>query len=303
MGRRPARCYRQIKNKPYPKSRFCRGVPDPKIRIYDVGMKKKGVDEFPFCVHLVSWEKENVSSEALEAARIACNKYMTKSAGKDAFHLRVRVHPFHVLRINKMLSCAGADRLQTGMRGAFGKPQGVCARVAIGQVLLSVRCKDSNSQHAQEALRRAKFKFPGRQKIIVSRKWGFTKFNRADYVKLKQENRIQPDGVSAKVSLVSLRYLSPPMFMFSCLVITFKTRDAAASWMPWTLGQTQARTSFRAYPSRSLDRAVDFVPIPRVALASPGCVRIASQLALFCLVFNQQFWTPMLEKPGFGQLY
>uniref|UniRef100_F6GU72 Uncharacterized protein n=1 Tax=Vitis vinifera TaxID=29760 RepID=F6GU72_VITVI len=170
MGRRPARCYRQIKNKPYPKSRYCRGVPDPKIRIYDVGMKKKGVDEFPFCVHLVSWEKENVSSEALEAARIACNKYMTKYAGKDAFHLRVRVHPFHVLRINKMLSCAGADRLQTGMRGAFGKPQGTCARVSIGQVLLSVRCKDGNSHHAQEALRRAKFKFPGRQKIIVSRK-------------------------------------------------------------------------------------------------------------------------------------
>ncbi|KAK4415032.1 60S ribosomal protein L10 [Sesamum alatum] len=199
MGRRPARCYRQIKNKPYPKSRYCRGVPDPKIRIYDVGMKRKGVDEFPFCVHLVSWEKENVSSEALEAARIACNKYMTKFAGKDAFHLRVRVHPFHVLRINKMLSCAGADRLQTGMRGAFGKPQGTCARVAIGQVLLSVRCKDGNSHHAQEALRRAKFKFPGRQKIIVSRKWGFTKFSRSDYVKWKSENRILPDGVNAKL--------------------------------------------------------------------------------------------------------
>nr|KJB74898.1 hypothetical protein B456_012G013400 [Gossypium raimondii] len=166
MGRRPARCYRQIKNKPYPKSRYCRGVPDPKIRIYDVGMKKKGVDEFPFCVHLVSWEKENVSSEALEAARIACNKYMAKFAGKDAFHLRVRVHPFHVLRINKMLS---------------------------------FRCKDSNSHHAQEALRRAKFKFPGRQKIIVSRKWGFTKYNRADYLKWKSENRIMPDGVNAKL--------------------------------------------------------------------------------------------------------
>nr|XP_016465267.1 PREDICTED: 60S ribosomal protein L10-1-like [Nicotiana tabacum] len=104
MGRRPARCYRQIKGKPYPKSRYwhtkpypksryCRGVPDPKIRIYDVGTKKKGVDEFPCCVHLVSWEKENVSSEALEAARIACNKYMSKNAGKDAFHLRVRAHP------------------------------------------------------------------------------------------------------------------------------------------------------------------------------------------------------------------
>ncbi|KAL5715747.1 hypothetical protein ACHQM5_017524 [Ranunculus cassubicifolius] len=95
MGRRPARCYRQIKNKPYPKSRYCHGVPDPKIRIYDMGMKKKGVDAFPFSVHLVSWEKENVSSETLEAARISCNKYMTKFAGTDAFHLRVRVHPHH----------------------------------------------------------------------------------------------------------------------------------------------------------------------------------------------------------------
>jgi len=92
MGRRPARCYRQIKNKPYPKSRFCRGVPDPKIRIYDVGMKRYSVDSFPLCVHLVSWEKEQVSSEALEAARIACNKYITKTAGKESFHLRVRVH-------------------------------------------------------------------------------------------------------------------------------------------------------------------------------------------------------------------
>merc|ERR1711957_1111667 len=178
MARRPAKCYRQIKNKPYPKSRFCRGVPDPKIRIYDVGMKRYSVDSFPLCVHLVSWEKEQVSSEALEAARIACNKYITKTAGKESFHLRVRVHPFHVLRINKMLSCAGADRLQTGMRGAFGKPQGTCARVDIGQILLSVRRKDTNEANCCEALRRAKFKFPGRQKIIVSKKWGFTSYSR-----------------------------------------------------------------------------------------------------------------------------
>jgi len=128
------------------------------------------VDEFPFCVHLVSWE-ENVSSETLEAAHIACNKYMTKSAGKDAFLLMVRVHRFHALRINKMLSCARADRLQTGMRGAFGKPQGTCARVDIGQVLLSVRYKKSNANNAEEALGRAKFKFPSCQKIIQSRKW------------------------------------------------------------------------------------------------------------------------------------
>ncbi|KAL5665186.1 hypothetical protein ACJX0J_025298, partial [Zea mays] len=83
-----------------------------------------------------------------------------------------------------MLSCAGADRLQTGMRSAFGKPQGTCAR-------------ESNANHAEEALRRAKFKFPSRQKIIRGRKWGFTKFVRAEYLKYKSEGRIAPDGVNA----------------------------------------------------------------------------------------------------------
>jgi hypothetical protein len=31
--------------------------------------------------------------------------------------------------------------------------------------------KESNANHAEEALRRAKFKFPSRQKIIRGRKW------------------------------------------------------------------------------------------------------------------------------------
>jgi large subunit ribosomal protein L10e len=195
----PSRCYRQIKNKPYPKSRFCRGVPDPKIRIFDAGLKRAPVDVFPHCVHLVSWEKEQICSEAMEAARIAANKYMVVKSGKDSFHLRVRIHPFHVLRINKMLTCAGADRLQTGMRGAYGKPQGTCARVDIGQVLLSIRCKDVHAPLAAEALRRAKYKFAGRQKIVASRNWGFTKFTRDDYIAWKKEGRLVNDGVTAKL--------------------------------------------------------------------------------------------------------
>merc|ERR1712176_1325534 len=170
MGRRPARCYRYCKNKPYPKSRFCRGVPDPKIRIFDLGRKKQPVDDFPKCVNLVSDEYEQLSSEGLEAARICTNKYMIKTAGKESFHIRMRVHPYHIVRINKMLSCAGADRLQTGMRGAFGKPQGTVARVHIGQPLMSMRVKEQHAAHAHEALRRAKFKFPGRQKIFTSKK-------------------------------------------------------------------------------------------------------------------------------------
>jgi large subunit ribosomal protein L10e len=44
---------------------------------------------------------------------------MVKNTAKDQFHIRVRVHPFHVLRINKMLSCAGADRLQVIITNLF----------------------------------------------------------------------------------------------------------------------------------------------------------------------------------------
>ena len=68
--------------------------------------------------------------------------------------MRVRAHPYHVTRINKMLSCAGADRLQTGMRHAFGKPNGLVARVRIGQPLISIRTKDDKKEVAIEALRR-----------------------------------------------------------------------------------------------------------------------------------------------------
>jgi large subunit ribosomal protein L10e len=85
-----------------------------------LGRKKANVDEFPLTIHLLSDEYQQISSEALEAARITGNKYIVKNTGKDSFHMRIRVHPYHVVRINKMLSCAGADRLQTGMRGAYG---------------------------------------------------------------------------------------------------------------------------------------------------------------------------------------
>ena len=51
------------------------------------------------------------------------------------------------------------------MRGAFGKPQGTVARVHIGQPIMSVRSHDRHKANVIEALRRAKFKYPGRQKV------------------------------------------------------------------------------------------------------------------------------------------
>lgn len=130
-----------------------------------------------------------------------------------------------------MLSCAGADRLQTGMRGAWGKPNGTVARVNIGQILLSVRTRDNRklapsalprylpscslpSPHSRspmsfrghcadtaqdrataiEALRRSQYKFPGRQKIIVSKNWGFTPLRRDEYQEKRAAGELLIDG-------------------------------------------------------------------------------------------------------------
>merc|ERR1712127_791393 len=51
---------------------------------------------------------------------------------------------------------------------------------------------------AREALRRAKFKFPGRQKIFLSKKFGFTKFDRADFEEGIKDGSIVPDGVTCQ---------------------------------------------------------------------------------------------------------
>eukprot|EP00435_Cladocopium_sp_Y103_P002823 s428_g1.t1 len=198
MQRRAMADWPQLRNKPYPKTRYCRGVPDPKIRIFDVGKKKMPCDEFPAAAHLVCDEDQQLTSEALEAARIAVNKYMVTNAGKDFFHIRIRPHPFNVLRINKTLSCAGADRLSSGMRGAFGKPYGTAARVDIGQVLISLRTKEEKIQFAVEALRRASAKFAGRQKVHVSNKFGFTKYTKKEYHDHKASGRLVPDGTNVR---------------------------------------------------------------------------------------------------------
>lgn len=85
------------------------------------------------------------------------------------------------------------------MRGAFGKTYGTVARVEIGQILLSVRARDNHKAQVMEALRRAKYKFPGRQRLCASENWGFTKIRRERYEELKKEGRLIKDGINVKV--------------------------------------------------------------------------------------------------------
>ncbi|MHA1754416.1 MAG: 50S ribosomal protein L16 [Candidatus Odinarchaeia archaeon] len=164
MPKRPAHCYTKLESRPYVKKRtrrkkdLVRGVPDPKIRTFNMGNRKK---TFPVYISLVTKEAGQIRHIALEAARITANRFLEKKAeGRENYHLKIRVYPHHVLRENKMMAFAGADRLQDGMRRAFGKPIGTAARVKEGQELITVGTYPQYIEVAKKALKRAAMKFP-----------------------------------------------------------------------------------------------------------------------------------------------
>lgn len=66
-------------------------------------------------------------------------------------------------------------------------------------MLLSIRCREDKSGVAAEALRRAKFKFPGRQKVVSSRNWGFTGIPTDDFLQWKAEGRLEERGLHVHV--------------------------------------------------------------------------------------------------------
>ena len=159
MGKRPARCYRHVRGPANTRvGKFVRGVPDARIRAYDAGNRK---GDFPVHVHLVSKEKCQIRHTALEAARIAVNRVLQRRIGLEGYHMTIRIHPHHILRENKMMAVAGADRIQDGMRRSFGKPTDRAARVKEGQELVTVRANAKDYPVMLEALKRAKDRFPG----------------------------------------------------------------------------------------------------------------------------------------------
>eukprot|EP01057_Protomagalhaensia_wolfi_P006078 Protomagalhaensia_wolfi_Nauph_80__6077@NODE_856_length_1944_cov_971_013123_g644_i0_p2_GENE_NODE_856_length_1944_cov_971_013123_g644_i0NODE_856_length_1944_cov_971_013123_g644_i0_p2_ORF_typecomplete_len147_score21_70Ribosomal_L16/PF00252_18/9_5e16_NODE_856_length_1944_cov_971_013123_g644_i0381821 len=90
------------------------------------------------------------------------------------------------------------NRLQTGMRGAYGKPNGLVARVNIGQILMSIRTREDRINHAVAALTRAKYKFAGRQRVFTSVKWGFTPYDKETYKELQSQGLVVSDGATCK---------------------------------------------------------------------------------------------------------
>jgi len=143
-SKRYARPYTRVSKK-RTKS-YIKTVPNAKIVKYKMG-NQKGFDngEFPVQLHLISKENAQIRDNSIEAIRQYLNRFLQVKVGKE-FYLEVKIVPHHILRENKMLTGAGADRMQTGMSRAFGKTMGRAALVKPGQILYIVGVKTTKAE-------------------------------------------------------------------------------------------------------------------------------------------------------------
>jgi large subunit ribosomal protein L10e len=157
MARRPARCYTKIAGPPYTRKKYIRSIPGSKITSFEAGNKTAS---FPATISLYSKEACQIRHVALDALRMMSNRHMSRKVGAENYHLIVRVYPHHVLRENKMMAFAGADRLQDGMRRSFGKPMDVCARVKAKQPIATIHTYPQHIDKARRALKVGGDKLP-----------------------------------------------------------------------------------------------------------------------------------------------
>ena len=129
--------YRRGNGQPYARKKYIKGKPQIKIAKFQSGKP----DNYDYCVQLLVNENVQIRHMAIEAARLSANKTIEKVAGENGYQSRLRTYPHVLLRENKMIATAGADRLQEGMRRAFGKAVSLGARMKRGQCIYEVNIK------------------------------------------------------------------------------------------------------------------------------------------------------------------
>jgi large subunit ribosomal protein L10e len=160
-----ARNYRPVKGQAYTRKKFAKGFPPPKIVKFTMGDTKAN---FEIEAKLIALKRAQIRHSALEAARIATNRILTDKLVND-YLMQVHPYPHIILRENKMIFGAHADRLQQGMRRSFGKAIGTAARIEPEQTIITVKVKANVVETAKESLKRGSAKLPIPCKIVVEK--------------------------------------------------------------------------------------------------------------------------------------
>jgi len=160
-----AKNYRAVKGPSYTRKEYVRGSPSPKITKFTMGDTKS---KFSHQALLIAQKEAQVRHNALEAARVASNRVLMEKLGNN-YVLRIVPYPHNILRENKMIFGAHADRLQDGMKKAFGKPVGTAARVKPDQPIIEIGVNENGIEVAKEALKRGQDKLPIPCRIIIEK--------------------------------------------------------------------------------------------------------------------------------------
>lgn len=160
-----AKNYRAVKGQSYTRREFVKGFPPSKITKFTIGDTKT---EFEYEGKLIALEQAQIRHNALEASRVATNRILMDKLITN-YLLRVLPFPHTILRENKMIFGAHADRLQDGMRRSFGKPIGTAARVKANQTLIIVNVNYNGLEFAKEALKRGATKLPIPCRIVIEK--------------------------------------------------------------------------------------------------------------------------------------
>ena len=164
-----ARNYREVKGQAYTRKKYIRGSPASKIVKFTMGTPS---NTYEYQALLIAEKAVQIRHNALEAARIASNRVLSEKLGTNNYLLKILPFPHVVLRENKMIFGAHADRLQDGMRNAFGKAIGLAARVKPGQSLILANINKDGIELATQALKRGGAKLPTPCRVVIRKLGG-----------------------------------------------------------------------------------------------------------------------------------
>lgn len=167
MGLRVAKAYSKRYTRPYTRKSkvrsksYIKAVPNSKVvklKMGDVAGWENG--KYKIILKLIARDKIQLRDNAIEAVRQYLHRFLTESVGKE-YYFEVNVFPHHILRENKMITGAGADRMQTGMALSFGATMGRAALVNKNQVIFTIAVSNQKSEQiARKLIASSKAKIP-----------------------------------------------------------------------------------------------------------------------------------------------
>ena len=86
------------------------------------------------------------------------------------YYLKINVYPHQIIRENKMLTGAGADRMQTGMQLSFGRSVGKAAILKPGSKIFFIAVANERAVNfVRQFLKQIKSKLPCTTRVLYEK--------------------------------------------------------------------------------------------------------------------------------------